>query len=172
LREGLVDGVPCPDWMIGGAALFQPVKAIAMALTVDKVELAIVIHVVTEDGEAGIADVPVTVPLPLVVVGIDLLEPSVRGEYVGLAVAIDVCDADAVAILRAPSEMVDAGLVLAEVDPENAGPVVVGECDIGLAVAVDVGEGSALSVIAVGDLLGLPGRAGSGGLGTGVAIPP
>ena len=46
-----------------------------------------------------------------------------------------------------------------------------GESEIGLAVAVDVGEGSALGVIAVGDLLCLPHGAGRW-LGSGVAIPP
>jgi len=43
--------------MIGSAALLEPVETVAMSLTVDKVKLAIVVHVVTKDGEAGIADI-------------------------------------------------------------------------------------------------------------------
>ena len=101
-----------------------------------------------------------------------LLEPAVGREDVGFAVAVDVGDADAVAVLLAVAEVVDAGLVLTEVDPEDAGVVVVGEGEVGFAVAVDVGEGAAFGVEAVGDLFGLPHGAGGGGFGTGVAIPP
>ena len=47
----------------------------------------------------------------------------------------------------------DARLVLAEVNPEHTGAVVVGESEIGFAIAIDVEEGATLSVKAVGDLL-------------------
>ena len=47
-----------------------------------------------------------------------------------------------------------------------------GESDIGLPVAIDIGEGAALGVVAVGDLLGLPHGAVCDGLGPRVAIPP
>jgi hypothetical protein len=46
------------------------------------------------------------------------------------------------------------------------------ESEIGFAVAVDVGESAAFSVVAVSDLLGLPHRAGCDGLRPGIAIPP
>src|SRR5580698_1727912 len=103
LREGLVDGVAYPERMVRRAGLFEPVESIAVALSVDQVELAVVVDIVAEDGEAGVADVPVAVPLPLVVVGVDLLKPSVGSEDIGLAVAVDVGDADAVAVLLAAS---------------------------------------------------------------------
>src|ERR1700760_4594927 len=119
--------------MVGGACLFKPIEAIAMTLTIDEVKLAIVVHVIAKNGEAGIADVPVAVPRPLVVIGVDLLEPSVGCEDVGLAVPIDVGDADAVAILGAATEMMNARLVLAEVNPEDTGAVVVREREIRLA---------------------------------------
>ncbi len=99
MREGLVDGVANPVGMGGGAGLLEPVETVAVALTVDEVEFAVVVDVVAEDGKAGVAEVPVAVPLPLVVVGVDLLEPAVGGEDVGFAVAVDVGDADAVAVL-------------------------------------------------------------------------
>ncbi len=140
----------------GGAGLFEPVEAVAVALAVDEVELAIVVDVVAEDGKAGVAEVPVSVPGPLVVVGVDLLEPAVGCEDVGFAVAVDVGDADAVAVLLWKTDVMHARLVFAEVDPDDAGAVVVGEGDVGLAVAVDVTEGAALGVEAVGDLLALP----------------
>jgi hypothetical protein len=83
------------------AGLLEPVEAVAVTLAVDEVELAIVVHVVAEDGEAGVAEVPIPVPLPLVVVGVDVLEPAMRSEDVGFAIAVDVGDADAVAVLFA-----------------------------------------------------------------------
>jgi hypothetical protein len=131
-----------------------------------------VVYVVAEDGESGVADIPVAVPLPLILIGIDLLKPSMRCEYISLAVAVDVGDTDAVAILLAAPQMVDTRLVLAEVDPQDAGAVVMSESDIRLAIAVDVCEGAPLRVEAVGDLLRLPHGAGRGCLGAGVAIPP
>ncbi len=115
---------------------------------------------------------PVSVPYPLVVIGVDLFEPAVGCKDVSLAVAVDVGDADAVTVLLAASEMVDAWLVGAEVDPDDTGTVVVGEGEVGFAIAVDVCEGATLGVVAVGDLFGLPQGAGGGGLGAGIAVPP
>jgi hypothetical protein len=94
----------------GCAALFEPVEAVAMALSVDEIELAVVIDVIAEDGEAGVAEIPVAVPLPLVVVGVDVLEPAKGGEDVGLAVAVDVGDADAVTVLMFAADVMDPGL--------------------------------------------------------------
>src|SRR5882757_3167613 len=68
--------------------------------------------------------------------------------------------------------MVNTRLVFAEVDPQDTSAVVMSESNIRLAVAIDVGEGSALRVVAVGDLLRLPRGAGRGRLGSGVAVPP
>ncbi len=90
--------------------MLQPVEPVAVALAVDEVHLAVVVDVVAEDGKAGVAEVPVRVPLPLVVVGVDLLEPAVGCEDVGLAVAVDVGDADAVAILFSAAEWWTRGL--------------------------------------------------------------
>src|SRR5580704_13550827 len=155
--------------MVGG--LLEPVEAVAVALAVDDVGAAVVVDVVGEDGEAGVAEVPVGVPLPFVVVGVDVLEPAVGGEDVGFAVAVDVGDADAVAVLCFVADVVHAGFGAGEVDPEDAGVVVVGEGQVGFAVAVDVGEGSAFGVEAVGDEVLLPDGPGGGGF-AGVFVPP
>jgi hypothetical protein len=112
------------------------------------------------------------VPLPLIVVGVDLLEPSVGGENVGFAVTVDVGDADAVAVLLLASEVVDARLVLAEVDPDDTGAVVVGEGEVGLAVSIDIEECSALGVVTVSDLFRLPHGARGCRLRSGVVIHP
>ncbi len=114
---------------------------------------------------------PVGVPLPLVVVGVDVLEPAVGCEDVGFAVAVDVGDSDAVAVFIFAADVMDAGFWAGEVDPEDAGVVVVGEGDVGFAVAVDVGEGSALGVEAVSDEVLLPEGAGGRGF-AGVFVPP
>ena len=95
-------------------------------------------------------------PLPLVCVGIDLTEPAVGREDVGLAVAVHVSNARAVAILLAAADVMHLRLRAGEVDPQNAGVVVVGKDQVGLAVAVDVGHPAALSVVAVGDEVPLP----------------
>src|SRR5579863_2741638 len=127
-----------------------------MALAVNDVHLAIVVHVVADDGEAGIFEIPVFVELPLVLVGVDLLEPAERREDIGLAVAIDVGDADAVAVLGAAAHVMDFGLGAGEVDPQHAFVSVVAKDEVGLAVAVDVGHPAALGFAAVGDEVPLP----------------
>ena len=91
-----------------------------------------------------------------------------RRQHVGLAIAVDVRDADAMPILLAAAEVMDDGLVFAEINPQHAGPVVVRQRNIGFAVAVDVGERSALGVEAVGNLLRLPHFTGGDGLRPGV----
>ncbi len=55
LREGLVDGVAGPGAVVGCAALFEPVEAVAVALAEDEVHFAVVVDVVGDDGEAGVA---------------------------------------------------------------------------------------------------------------------
>ena len=76
LGEGLVDGVAL-KFMVGG--LFEPVEAVTVALAVDDVGAAVVVDVVGEDWEACVSEMPVGVPLPFVVVGVDVLEPAVGG---------------------------------------------------------------------------------------------
>src|SRR5882757_7091544 len=143
-----------------------------MSLAVDEIKLAVMINVVAEDGEAGVAEVPISMPLPLVVICIDLLKPAVSCEHVRLAITVDVGDTNAVTILLAASQVVHPRLVFTKIDPENTCSVVVGESEIRLAVAVDISEGAALGIVAVSDFLGLPHGAGGDGLGPGVAIPP
>ena len=84
-----------------GAAplLLKPVEPVAVALAVDHVHLAVVVHVVADDRKSGVLHLPVAMPLPLILVGIDLLEPAVWSKDVGLAVAVDIRHADAVPIL-------------------------------------------------------------------------
>ena len=94
--------------MVGG--LFEPVEAVAVALAVDDVGAAVVVDVVGEDGEARVTEMPVGVPLPFVVVGVDVFEPAVGGEDVGFAVAIDVADADAVAVFVFAADVMDGGV--------------------------------------------------------------
>src|SRR5205823_7688511 len=119
LRKGFVNGMADPLSMIGSAGLLEPVQAIAVALAVDEIQLAIVVDVVAKDGETGVAKFPIRMPLPLVVVRVDLLKPAMRREHVRFAIAIDVGDADAVTVLFATPEMVDAWLVFAEVSPKD-----------------------------------------------------
>jgi hypothetical protein len=58
LRVGLVDHVLRPGPICARSLLLQPVKTVAMPLSVDDVRLAIVIYVVADDREAGIAQLP------------------------------------------------------------------------------------------------------------------
>ena len=159
----LIQWRPAPS-----ALLLQPVEPVTVALAVDDVHLAVVVHVVAEDGEARIVHVPVRMPLPLVLVGVDLAEPAGGSENVGLAVAVDVGHADAVPVLLAAAHMMDLGLGAGEVDPQNAGVVVVSQNDVGLAVAVDVGHPAALGIVAVGNEVALP----LGAQLPGVLVPP
>src|ERR1039458_145892 len=78
LRERFVDGVFDPCAAGATALLFKPVDSIAVALAVDHIHLAVVVHVVADDRKARVLHLPVAMPLPLILVGIDLLEPSVR----------------------------------------------------------------------------------------------
>ena len=120
LRKRFVNSVTCPLTMRFGTSLFEPVQAIAMALAVDEIKLAVVVDVVAEDGEAGVAKVPVGVPIPFVIIRVGLLKPAVSCEHIGFAVAVDVGDADAVTVLFAVFQVVDPRLVFTEVDSEDA----------------------------------------------------
>jgi hypothetical protein len=111
------------------------------------------------------------VPLPLIVGSVDVLEPAVRSEDVSFAVAVDVGDADAVAVLLFVAYVMDFGLATGEGYPEDAGVVVVCENKIGVTVAVDVADGSTLGVVAVSDEVLLPESARWRGF-TGVLVPP
>ena len=88
------------------AGLFHPVKAVTMSPPIDEVGLAITVHVVADDGKSCFAEIPISVPLQLVGVGVDVLELAVRGENVDLAVSIDVRHSNPVPVL-----IVSAGLM-------------------------------------------------------------
>ena len=77
-------------------------------------------------------------PLPLIIVGIDILEPTVRSENVGFPVAIHVCDANAVSVLLFASDMMNLRFSAGEIDPQNSRMVVVRQDEIRFAIAVDV----------------------------------
>ena len=119
LRKRFVNRVAYPFAVGWGASLLEPVQAIAMSLAVDEIKLAVVIDVIAEDGEAGVAEFPFSMPLPFVVVGIDLLKPAVRREHVRFAIAVDVGDADAVAILFSAAQVVNPRLVFTKVGPQD-----------------------------------------------------
>lgn len=110
LRVGFIDDMPHPKPVRSVALLLKPIEAVAMPLAVDDVGLAIVIYVVAEDGKSGIAQLPVRVPLPFVAIGVDLLEPAVGRQNVRFAVAVHIGDANAVAVLRLPAQMVNVRL--------------------------------------------------------------
>src|SRR5580658_10158639 len=121
--------------MRGVAGLLQPIKPVAVAVAVDDVGFAIAVHVVADDGKARVAHLPVAVPLPLIVIGVDLAEPAAGRENVHFAVAIDVGHAYAVPVLRAGADVMYFGFGSGEVDPQKTHVAVVGEDQIGLAVA-------------------------------------
>ena len=138
--------------------LFQPIEAVAVALAVDDVHLAVVDHVVADDGESGVAQVPVGVPLPL-----SLSASICRNQPVGVRMSALPSPSTSATPMPWPSccaaaHVMHLGLGAGEVDPQNAGVVVVGEDQVGLAVAVDVGHPAALGVVAVGDEVALPHR--------------
>src|SRR5579859_4928097 len=95
-------GCACPG-------LLKPVEAVAVALAVDDVELAVIVYVIAEDGEACVVHLPVAVPLPFVIVGIDVAEPAVGREDVCFAIAIYIGDADAVAVFFFASDVMHLG---------------------------------------------------------------
>ncbi len=97
-------------------------------------------------------------PLPLIVVRIDILEPAKRSEKIDLSISVHVRHADPVAILLFTAYVMNLGLALGKVDPDNSGVVVVCERNIGFAVAVDVGKCAALGVVAIRDQMSLPHR--------------
>ena len=127
-----------------------------MSLAINDVHLPIVVHVVANDRKAGIVQLPVSVPFPLVVVGVDIFEPAVGSQNVGFAIAIDVGNADAVPVLLFPADMVHLRFSTGEINPENSRVVVVRKHEIRFAITVDVAGRSALRVIAVGNEVTLP----------------
>src|ERR1700721_2294038 len=46
----------------------------------DDIHLAVAIHVVADDRESGFLQIPIAVPLPFVMIGVDIFEPAVRRE--------------------------------------------------------------------------------------------
>ena len=138
------------------ALLLQPVKAVAMSAAVDDVCFAIAIHVVTDNREPGFLQIPIAVPLPLVAIGVDILEPAVRRQKIHFAVAIDVRHADAVAILVMAAHVVDLRLGASEVHPNDSRAAVVRQRQIRLTVAIEVRHPAALGLDRVGDEVALP----------------
>ena len=72
-------------------------------------------------GKPASPNFPIAVPLPLVLVGVDLAEPSMRGGTTRVPVAIDVGDSDSVAILLTAADVMHFGFGAREIDPSNAG---------------------------------------------------
>src|SRR4051812_42253682 len=95
LRKGLIDCVLDP---LTFAALFQPIEAIAVSTAIDDVRFPVVVHVVTNDWKAGLAQLPVIVPLPLVRVRSNVLKPAVGCQQIGLPVSVNVGRTDTVSI--------------------------------------------------------------------------
>src|SRR5579884_732129 len=98
--------------MGGSTSLLQPVEAIAVPLSINQVQLAVMVYVIAKNRKTRIAQVPVAMPFPLVFVRVDLLKPSMCGENVRFAIAIDVRNTDAVAVLLASAQMMHGRLVL------------------------------------------------------------
>src|ERR1035437_3456201 len=80
--------------------LLQPEQAVAVAFTVNNVHLAVIVHVVTQDRKSCVTQIPVRMPFPFVMVGINIFKPAVGSQYVGLAIAIYIGNAGAVAVFR------------------------------------------------------------------------
>jgi len=95
-------------------------------------------------------------PLPLVVVGVDIPEPTIRSENVGLPIAVHICDANAMPVPLFLSNMMNLRFSAREIDPQNSRVIVVSQDEIRFAITVDVAGRSALCVIAVCDEVALP----------------
>src|ERR1700760_2046338 len=102
-------------------------------------------------------------PLPLVVIGVDVLEPAEGCQDIGFTISVHIGNTDSVAILGLIANVVHLRLRPGEVYPKNARVVVVSEDDIGLAIAVDVRGGATFGVVAVGDQMRLPHTSGMPG---------
>ena len=79
-------------------------------------------------------------------VGIDILEPAKRRQNIRFAIAVDIGNADAMAILLLAAHMMHLGLSPGKINPDHARMVVVRQRDIRLAIAVDVRLDPALGV--------------------------
>src|ERR1700733_6322867 len=91
----------------------------------DDLHLAVPIHVVADDRESGFLQIPIAVPLPFVMIGVDIFEPAVRREQIYFAVAVDVRHADAMAVLVMAARVVNLGLGAREVHPNDSRAAVV-----------------------------------------------
>src|SRR5690242_4273846 len=98
-----------------------------MAAAVNHVGFSVVVHVITDNRKSGLAEFPVSVPVPLVLIGVDIPEPAKRRQEVVFAVAIDVRDPDAMAVLLRSAGFVDFRLRARKIDPNHAGSSVVTE---------------------------------------------
>src|SRR5665213_66310 len=170
LREGLVDHMTNPVPVRAASLLLQPVNTVAVTLAINDVHFAVVVNVIPDDRKSRIAQVPIRMPFPLVVIRVDIFKPSVGSEDIGLSVAVDIGNADAVTILHlavgrngmnnpvwigdafivagVAAEAVDDRLGAGEIHPENPRMVVVGERQIRLAISVDIRHPAAFGVIA------------------------
>src|SRR5215467_16396875 len=78
LRERFIDDMFHPMPSRPFALLFQPIETVPMPLTVDDVHLSIIVYVVNNNRKPSIAQLPISMPFPFVVVSVDILKPSVR----------------------------------------------------------------------------------------------
>jgi len=90
LGVGFVDGVAKPMAVCAGTLLLQPVESIAVALTVDDVHFAVIIDVIANDGKSSVTEIPVRVPLPLIVISVDLSKPSIGRQDIRLAISVHI----------------------------------------------------------------------------------
>ncbi len=107
-------------------------------------------------------------PLPLIVIRIDVFEPSIWCKDIGFAISIDIRDPHSVAVLLLAAEVMNLGLLGGKINPKQSGMVVVSEHQVGLAIPVDVTHRAAFGVVAVGNEVPLPHHAGP----LGVFVPP
>ncbi len=139
-----------------------------MAAPVNDVRFSIAVYVVADDRETRFAQVPVGVPLPFVVIRIDVLKPTERCQNIHFAIAIDIGHASSVSILIVPADVMDAGLGTREIDPDDARPAIMSQRQIRLAIAVQVRHPTAFGVDGMSYEMTLPHHARL----FGVLVPP
>src|SRR5690349_5573510 len=76
----------------------EPVEAVVVAAAEDDVVPAVAVHVENRRADSEIAGIalPIFMPDPLIVAGVYVLVPAVRGDEIDFAVAVHVAPADAV----------------------------------------------------------------------------